>query len=193
VLVAVPAVELAITKNGVAGFVVVAIESCAHGVVVPRPIVPVIKAPEMSFDVPLPRESFPSESRVRTVSKSLRNGCPILKAPFRATNVSVPVNIGVLSGLCIEIFPRPGFVEPSINLKPKDPDPDVNAAYGAPILGVEKAEAYALPVVVEFPEIVSPPCPVPFPIVEDAETRIPRVVVGRSEPATIDQSRNCEL
>ena len=43
-------------------------------------------------------------------------------------------------------------------------------------------------VAVAFPTMTRLPL-----IVEEAETRIPRVVVGRREPATIDQSRNCEL
>ena len=57
-----------------------------------------------------------------------------------------------------------------------------------------KVLANKSPVVVEFPEIVSPPCPVPLPIVEEAETKIPRVVVGARAPNEFtDQSRNEEL
>ncbi len=46
---------------------------------------------------------------------------------------------------------------------------------------------YASPVVVLFPEIVSPPVAVPSPIVDDAETTIPTVDVGASAPFTSDQ------
>jgi hypothetical protein len=52
---------------------------------------------------------------------------------------------------------------------------------------------YAFPVVVAPPEMVSPPASVPFPIVEEAETKIPRVVVGARAPnELIEKSLNCE-
>ena len=47
---------------------------------------------------------------------------------------------------------------------------------------------YAFPVVVAPPEMVNPPTCVPLPIVDDAETMTPTVVVGASAPETRCQS-----
>ena len=52
---------------------------------------------------------------------------------------------------------------------------------------------YALPVVVAPPEMVRPVVCVPPPIVEEAETKIPRVVVGARAPFTTCQSRKASL
>ncbi len=48
---------------------------------------------------------------------------------------------------------------------------------------------YAFPVVVAPPEMVRPPACAPEPMVEEAETRIPSVVVGASAPKVTRHSR----
>ena len=50
--------------------------------------------------------------------------------------------------------------------------------FGLLELAVMFPPKYAFPVVVAPPEMVSPPAWVPLPMVEDAETRMPSVVVG---------------